>query len=177
MSAGGPAPTFCPKPGCGARLVVRSSKNGKFVCCPKSYKGNNHGTWAFAPERPDPDPRLPKSGLKYPHVTPDPEPDPDWAMTSRVRRFQPRQHETLAELVEFEAGLMSDPDLRFLQATAGVAAELAALRGGPSTGRDVFLDPLGSADYAIASAIHDGQYDDELDDPLSGCRMVGMPLF
>ena len=31
---------------CGGTLVLRNSKAGdKFLACPKSYKGNNHGTY------------------------------------------------------------------------------------------------------------------------------------
>jgi hypothetical protein len=33
-------------PVCGSVLVIRAGKYGDFKCCPKSYKGNNHGTWS-----------------------------------------------------------------------------------------------------------------------------------
>lgn len=55
------APTHCPK--CNTRLVIRSGSRGQFLACPKSYKGNNHGTWTYYPAA-DSDPCA--SNLSYP---------------------------------------------------------------------------------------------------------------
>ena len=35
---------------CGTVMVIRESNYGEFYACPKSYKGNNHGTISINPE-------------------------------------------------------------------------------------------------------------------------------
>ena len=35
---------------CGTHMVVRESDYGEFYACPKSYKGNNHGTISIKDE-------------------------------------------------------------------------------------------------------------------------------
>ena len=38
----------CPR--CQATLVVREGKHGKFICCPNSRPGDNHGTLSIRPQ-------------------------------------------------------------------------------------------------------------------------------
>lgn len=156
-----PAPIYCPK--CQTRLIVRSGSRGKFIACPKSNKGDNHGTWDYRPAA-DPDPCA--SNLSYP---------PRQQEREDYERDSIPSARGLRDLCEQVAREQSDPDLEFLRATAGVAGQLRALQGGQDPGVDVFLDPQGAADYAIASALHDAMYEENCDDPLAAVFNVGLP--
>jgi hypothetical protein len=127
------APNRCPI--CSTVLVVREGKSGKFICCPKSYKGNNHGTWPFMPEAPMADER-PRGSAH-----------------------------ALRALVEDVNRRDNDPDSQFLGVTQGVADCLDMIvghSGGEAVG-DIFCDPGGHADYIIAEMIYGDAFEDGLD--------------
>lgn len=171
-------PTHCPK--CNTRLVVRSGSRGQFLACPKSYKGNNHGTWTYRPAA-DADPCA--SNLSYPSRQQEREdferdrPDLNPLEQRSCINGMPRGADGLRRLCREVAQSVADPDLAFLRATDGVAAQLRSIQGGPDPGVDVFLDPNGYVDYAIASQLHDSMYLEDADDPLAPVFNVGMPLF